>query len=135
MREPTIGRGSGALPVQSLDVAVDGRFADVADCDALLVKPHPEVVGSPQMQADGSVRIMCFIKGLGDRWEVRTQKAFPHPNERLRLLEKLLYHEFLSSSGFAGQGKDLRIMLSGPTLFSHAGAYRAMQMGCYSTLR
>jgi hypothetical protein len=36
------------------------------------LKPRPEAVGSPQMQANGSGRIVCFIKGLGDRWEVRT---------------------------------------------------------------
>ena len=73
MREPAIGRGSGALTVQSRDVAADGNFADVGDCDVVLLKPHPEVVGSPQMQANGSGRIVCFIKGFGDRWKVNPE--------------------------------------------------------------
>jgi hypothetical protein len=126
MREPAVGRGSGALPVQSPDVAADGNFADVGDCDVVLLKPHPEVVGSPQMQANGSGRIVCFIKNFGDRWKVRTQNACPHPKERLLLREKLLDHDFSPLPGCAGQGKDLRIMLSGSTAPAHAGAYRTI---------
>jgi hypothetical protein len=79
IREPAIGRGWGALPIQSPDVAGDRNFADVGDCDTFLLKPHPEVLGSPQMQANGSHRIVRFIKDLGDRWKVRTQNAFPDP--------------------------------------------------------
>jgi hypothetical protein len=105
MREPAIGRGAGGLPVQSLDVAVDDNVADVGDCDALLLKPPPEVISSPQMQADGSGRIVCFIKGLGDCWEVRSQDTLPHPEERLLLREKLLDHEFLSLARLCRTGK------------------------------
>jgi hypothetical protein len=64
IREPTIGRGWGALPVQSPDVAGDRTFADVGDCDAFLLKPHPEVLGSPQMQANGSHRIVSSSRAL-----------------------------------------------------------------------
>jgi hypothetical protein len=96
MREPAIGRGSGALPAQSPDVAADGNCADIGDCDVVLLKPRTEVVGSPQMQANGSGRIVRFVKGFGDRWKVRTQNAFPHSKERLLLREKLLDDEFLS---------------------------------------
>jgi hypothetical protein len=105
MREPAIGSGRGALSVQSPDVADDGNVADIGDSDVLVLKPHPEVGGCPQMQANGGGRIVCFIKGCGDRWEVRTQKAFPHPNERLGLREQLLYHEFLSFFRLCRTGK------------------------------
>src|SRR5689334_2455161 len=81
------------------------HFSDVDDCDLVLLKPRPEVVGSPQMQANGSGRIVCFIKSLGDRWEVRTQNAFPHSNELLPLREKLLDHEFLSFARLCRTGK------------------------------
>jgi hypothetical protein len=92
MRKPALGRGAGAWPIQSLDVAVDGNLADIGDGDVVLFQPHPEVAGSPQMQANGSSRIVCFSKGLGNRWQVRAQKALPHPKKRSLLRKKLLDH-------------------------------------------
>jgi hypothetical protein len=67
LRESAIGRGSGALPAQSSDVAVNGNLADIDECNVLLLKPGPEVVGSPQMQAYACSRILGLFKHFGDR--------------------------------------------------------------------
>jgi hypothetical protein len=63
------------------------------------------------------------------------QDALSHTTQSLLLGEKLLDHEFLSLPGFAGQGKDLRIMLSAGTAIAHAGAYAVMLTDPFSTLR